>query len=357
MNTQRKNWIKWAVGLAFLGLVALFPFLPIPVPGILPRDLNHPGTLLLLVTCFINIGLALTYRLLLGVTGLLSFGHALFFGAGAYSFGIILDQFGLPVVWAILLSLIFGLALSMLVGAIALRVSGIPFAMVTLAFGHAGAVLVTMNSTVTGGEEGLNITQELRDQDLAFATADARFPFWIALSVVVVVFLILALVEHSRAGHVATAIRENELRVNVLGLKPYVVKWIMFVAAGSLASVIGTLFIFTQRVVSTTQVKAELTIAVLLMAVLGGLGSKWGAVIGAFVYTILNNRLIELSNSEFIASLPDFLRIPLKEPTFILGVLFILVVLFLPGGIQGGIDKLTASFKSMKLPEKQTQDA
>lgn len=339
---KTKKHLQWIIGGLVVVLLATFPLFPIPIPGILPGATNSPGSLDLLILCLLNVGLAATYRLLLGVTGLLSFGHALFFGAGGYVFGIMLVQYEMPFWWAVLLNFGFGVILSGITGAIALRVNGIPFAMVTLAFGQAGLVLVRKNSEITGGGEGLNITKPLQEIGMAFPIRDIKYPFWIILTVVVVVFLILTLVEHSRAGHVASAIRENELRINVLGLKPYFAKWIMFVVAGTLASTIGMAYIFAMRAMLPHSISPELTISVLLMVVLGGLGSKWGAVIGAFLYTILNNRLIALSSSDFVTGLPDFLRIPLKEPLFILGVLFILVVLFMPGGIHGAYTRAVA---------------
>jgi branched-chain amino acid transport system permease protein len=85
-------------------------------------------------------------------------------------------------------------------------------------------------------------------------------------------------------------------------------------------------------------VSADLTITVLVMVVLGGVGFRWGAIVGGVLYTLLDQRLTVLAGSDAIAGLPDILRVPLSEPLFILGVLFILVVMFLPGGIAGTVD-------------------
>ena len=85
-------------------------------------------------------------------------------------------------------------------------------------------------------------------------------------------------------------------------------------------------------------VSADLTITILVMVVLGGVGFRWGAIVGGVLYTLLDQRLTVVAGSDVVAGLPDVLRIPLSEPLFLLGVLFILVVMFLPGGIAGTID-------------------
>ncbi len=329
-----------ATGVAGMLLLILLPLLNLSLPGVLPGPTYTPGSLQLLAMCMLMAAAALTYHLLLGVAGLLSFGHALYFGAGVYGLAIILQNLDIPLLPAMGLTLLIVIVLAHVVGSISLRVSGIPFAMVTLAFAQAGSVIVGRNPEgATGGDEGLTLrTDNL--PDFLVGVVNTRNLYWLALAVLVAVFFIVTWVQSSRAGHVAAAIRENELRVRVLGLQPYLVKLLVFVVSAVLVSIIGMVFLLLQSGAVPRAMSADLTITLLVMVVLGGVGSRWGAVIGGVFYTILDQRLTTLANSEAIRTLPDVLRVPLSEPLFILGSLFILVVLFLPGGLTGTAQRL-----------------
>lgn len=336
----RTRVLKWAIGAAAVTLLVMLPLLNISIPGVLPGPTYTPGTLQLMAMCMLIAALALSYHLLLGVAGLLSFGHALYFGAGIYGLGIVLQQWNLPLLPAMGVTLLISIVLAHVVGSISLRVTGIPFAMVTLAFAQAGSVLVRKDpGGTTGGDEGLTLNTENVPAFLV-GVFNTQNLYWLALAVLLVVFAVVTWAERSRAGHVAAATRENELRVRVLGLRPYVVKLIMFVVAASLASLVGMAYLLLQSGAVPRSVSADFTITLLVMVVLGGVGSRWGAIIGGVFYTLLDQRLTTLANSEAIASLPAVLRIPLSEPLFILGTLFILVVLFMPGGIAGFADRM-----------------
>jgi len=331
------RWVPPIIGAALVVLMAMLPLLNISVPGILPTPTYMPGTLALLSLCMVFAALALSYNLLLGSAGMLSFGHALYFGAGAYGLGIALEHFGVPLFPGIFVALIGGMVIALLTGAVAMRVSGIPFAMVTLAFAQAGSVLVRRNSEITGGEEGLGLNTEAVP-DFLIGVINTRNLYWFTLVVLVIVYLVTLWVDTSRLGHLARATRENEQRVRVLGLRPYRAKLIVFVIAGVLASLAGVAYMLLQSGTVPRAVSADLTITILVMVVLGGVGFRWGAIVGGVLYTLLDQRLTVLAGSEAIAGLPEVLRIPLSEPLFLLGVLFILVVMFLPGGIAGTID-------------------
>lgn len=332
---------RWIWAALLVAALAVLPFVPVELPGIMPGAFTKPGTLQLLSLCLVFAGLALTYHVLFGVTGLLSFGHTLYFAIGAYGLGLVLEHASLDLLPAIGLTVVAALVAAVVLGAISLRVTGISFAMVTLAFGQAGTVLIQRNSTVTGGEEGLTLATEHVPTWL-LGVVNTKHIYWIALALVVLVFLAIGWFEQSRAGHAAKAVRENELRVRVLGLPPYPIKLIALVIGSTLAAVIGMLYLVLQSGTTPRAASSDLTLTVLVMVVLGGVGSRWGAVVGAVVYTILDQRLTELAGSDAIAALPPVLRIPLSEPLFLLGTLFILVVLFLPGGIVGLADRIGA---------------
>ena len=334
---RKGAYLPFIVGAALVVLMALLPLLNISIPGILPGATYTPGSLALLSLCMVYAALALSYNLLLGTSGMLSFGHALYFGAGAYGLGLVLKLLEVPLAFGIPLSLLGGLVIAAFTGSVAMRVSGIPFAMVTLAFAQAGSVLVRRNQQVTGGEEGLRLPVELVP-DWLVGVVNTRNLYWVCLAALVVIYLVVLWVDRSRLGHLAQATRENELRVQVLGLRPYSAKLIVFVVAALCASLAGIAYMLLQSGTQPSSVGADLTITVLVMVVLGGVGFRWGAIVGGVLYTILDQRLKVLARSEWIDALPGWLHIPLSEPLFLLGVLFILVVMFLPGGIAGTID-------------------
>lgn len=334
-----RRFVPAIVGVALVVVMAILPLLNLSLPGILPGPTYTPGSLALLSLCMVFAALALSYNLLLGSAGMLSFGHALYFGAGAYGLGIILENSGIPLWPGVFLGLIGGLAIALVTGAVAQRVSGIPFAMVTLAFAQAGSLLVRRNAQVTGGEEGLSLNTD-NVPDFLVGVVNTRNLYWLCLAVLVLVYLVALWVDRSSLGHLARATAENDLRVRVLGLRPYVAKLIVFVIAGGMAAVAGVAYFLLQSGTVPRAVSADLTITVLVMVVLGGVGFRWGAIVGGVLYTLLDQRLTVLARSDAIASLPAILRIPLSEPLFLLGVLFILVVMFLPGGIAGTVDAL-----------------
>ncbi|GEP46636.1 branched-chain amino acid ABC transporter permease [Microbacterium saccharophilum] len=329
--------LPFVIGAALVVVMAVLPLLDISLPGILPGPTYTPGSLALLSLCMVFAALALSYNLLLGTAGMLSFGHALYFGAGAYGLGIALKYFEVPLWPGILIALVGGLLIAVVTGAVSMRVAGIPFAMVTLAFAQAGSVLVRRNQQVTGGEEGMRLPVAQVPEWLV-GVVNTRNLYWFALIVLVIVYLVVLWVDRSRLGHLAEATRENELRVQVLGLRPYTAKLIVFVVAAGCAALAGIAYMLLQSGTQPSAVGADLTITVLVMVVLGGVGFRWGAIVGGVLYTILDQRLTALARAEWIETLPDVLRIPLSEPLFLLGVLFILVVMFLPGGIAGTVD-------------------
>ena len=326
--------LRLLVVLGLVVLLAVLPLVDLSVPGVLPGATYTPGTLQLMALALVFASLALTYHVIFGVAGLLSFGHALYLAIGAYGLGVVLERTDLGLVPAMLLTLLVGAVVALVLGAVGLRVGGISFAMVTLAFAQAGSVLIRRNSDVTGGEEGLRL-DTTHVPDALVGVADTRNLYWVALVLLVVVFALVTWFERSRAGHVAAATRENELRVRVLGLRPFAVKLLAFVTGSVLAVVVGMVYLLLQSGATPRIASADFTLTILVIVVLGGLGSRWGAVVGGIVYTLLDQRLTTLAASDAVESLPAVLSVPLGEPLFILGTLFILVVLFVPGGLVG----------------------
>jgi branched-chain amino acid transport system permease protein len=332
-RTPTGRFLRLAIPLAILLVLIFLPWMGFAIPGVLPGAVNSPGSMQLLALCLVTAGIALSYDVLFGRTGLLSFGHALFVGAGAYLAAIALGKWGAGLGLAILLVLAAGIALPLLVGAISLRVKGIAFAMVTLAFAQAVAITVLRNpGGVTGGEEGLSLNRSALPAFL-IGVLNAPYRYWLALAFCVFCVLVVAWLTASRTGHAWAAVRENEARVEVLGLSAYRAKLLAVVVGGFL----GTLGGFVQLIIvggaNPHLLSTEFTLSLLVMVVLGGAGSRWGPLIGGVLYVLLDNRLQELSTSQTIAELPAVLRVPLSQPVFVLGLLFVLVVYFAPGGI------------------------
>lgn len=350
LTGRRRPLVRVLGPLGLVVLLACLPLLNISIPGVLPGATYTPGTLHLLALAWVMAAVALSYHLLFGVAGLLSFGHALYFGLGAYGLGIVMRELEVGLVPAAALTLLAAVVMSAVLGAVSLRVTGIPFAMVTLAFAQATYVWVRRDpERVTGGEEGLRLPTE-HVPDFFVGVADTRNLYWLALAVLVVAYLLTAWVQNSRAGHVAEAVRENELRVRVLGMQPFLVKLAIFVSASVIAALVGMVHLLLNSGAVPHVVSAEFTISLLLMVVLGGVGSRWGAVAGAILYVLLNQRLTVLAGGAWVEGLPAVLRIPLSEPLFILGTLFVLVVLFLPGGLAGTVARMRARSGGRRRP-------
>ncbi|HTF09473.1 MAG TPA: branched-chain amino acid ABC transporter permease [Asanoa sp.] len=310
--------------LVALVVAAVLPYFRLPLPGILDGAFNSAGNLQLLATCLVFGGLAASYDLLFGRTGLLSFGHALYFAAGIYGTDVLVTKAGLPLWQAAVFALVGSTTLAALLGAIALRTAGIAFAMVTLAFAQVGAILVARDfGGLTGGEEGLPIGGAGLP-DFLVGVANTVNLYWLALAYVTVVVFVVARVAGSPTGRVLAGLRDDERRVGVLGLDPYRYKLVAFILAGGLAALGGIVYVLVVGGASPHVTSSELTLSLLVMVVLGGPGTRWGPVIGGILYMYLDNRLTNLATD-----LPG----PLSQPLFVLGAIFILAVYFFPGGL------------------------
>jgi branched-chain amino acid transport system permease protein len=326
--------LSLGVPAVLLGVLAFVPTLPLDIPVVFAGPLDSPGTLGLLALCLLFAGVALTYDLLFGFTGLLSFGHALYFAIGVYVMAIALTKWEWSLWQAAAITAAVGIVVPLLLGGVSLRVGGIAFAMVTLAFAQAGQVLVQKNPDgLTGGEEGLGLNSDALP-DFFVGVLNAKYLYWLALGYAALVFLVVRFAVASSPGHVWQAIRENERRVEVIGLRPFGFKLIAFVLASFLATLGGIVWLVVVGTGASPQVTtANFTLTLLVMVVIGGTGTRYGALLGGFLYTLLDLRLGSFAGSSQVQDLPTVIRTPLSEPLFILGTLFILLVFFVPGGL------------------------
>jgi len=332
---SRRTVADYVWPLAVFAALALVPQLHISIPKLFDQSISSPGTLQLLAACVLFGALALTYDIQFGYTGLLSFGHALYIAIGVYLSNIAITDWHWNFWVAILFTMGVAFVLATVLGSVSLRVGGIAFAMVTLAFAQAGAVLALKNPHHwTHGEEGLGA--DYTKLPHAFVgILNTKNLYWLALAFLAAVFFVVRWTAESSPGRVWQAIRENEMRVEVLGMRPHLYKLQAFVLSSTLAAAGGIVYMLLYNGSTLGVTQPNFTLTLLLMVVIGGAGSRWGAVLGGILYTYLNNRLVAVGSSSTVEGLPHVLRTPLSQPLFLLGTIFILIVFFLPGGIAG----------------------
>jgi branched-chain amino acid transport system permease protein len=271
---------------------------------------------------------ALSLELLVGTTGLVSLGHAAFFGIAAYVTGLASPEAEAGSLLILLpLAVLAAGGYALLVGALSLRTKGVYFIMVTLAFAQM-AYYVFHDTPVGGGSDGMYLT--LRPAlNAGIATLidldNARHMYFFALGALVVTFALLAMLQRSRFGHALAGIRINEQRMRAAGFETYWYKLAAFVLAGMLAGVAGFLMAAKNGVVNPEMLSWHESGAVLLMIILGGLGSLRGAVIGAAAFVLLK---------EFYSSEALFGAFAARWQ-LTLGMTMIFFVALLPNGLIG----------------------
>jgi branched-chain amino acid transport system permease protein len=273
----------------------------------------------LLIEVFILGIYALSYDLLLGVTGLLSFGHAMFFGVGAYTIGIALKSFNLPLPTTLVLVIVAGIAQALLFSIVLPRVKGITFALVTLGFAAVFDIVIQSHelNAIAGGDVGL---QNMPKPDF-LSPADQRLTFYVvALVCAALAYFFYQRFVDSPTGRVCVAIRENEQRAKMLGYNTFYFKLSALIVSGITAALAGALHALYQPIVSPTIASLGYTVNALLMILIGGVGTLSGALVGAAVFRLM----------QFFLD-----RIFGESSSFILGVVYVALVLFVPYGIVG----------------------
>jgi branched-chain amino acid transport system permease protein len=313
-------------------VLALAPFTTRNLGGLLPGPINSAGSLQLLALMFVAAATAVTLDVMFGYTGLLSFGHALYFGFGCYSTVVLSNIESLGFAKGLPLALVLSFVVALVGNAASLRLTGIGFSMATLALAQALYIGVERGFLRSGGEVGVTFGFGVLPSPFV-GIANTRNAYWLALALLVVVYAVCWLAVRSEAGHVWQAIRENSLRTRVLGYDVYRFQLGAGTLAGTLAAGCGAVYAVVMGGANPSIVVLGYSLSLVLMVVLGGRGVLWGAVLGGFLYTYLNQRLTALSDSGAVSGLPDVIQKPLSQPNFILGALFVLIILFLPGGL------------------------
>jgi len=274
MDAARRARIAWGIGLAFL--------VAVPFIGIYPIFMMN-------ALCFAIFACA--FNLLLGFTGLLSFGHAAYFAAAAYATGWLVRSAGWSPELGVLAGTAIAAATGLVVGAIAIRRQGIYFAMITLAMAQM-VYFVFLQAPFTGGEDGLQGVPRGSLFGL-IPLADDRVMYFVVLAVFVAVFLFVIRVVHSPYGQVLKAIRENEARAISLGYNVDRYKLLAFVLSTALAGLAGSLKTLVLGFATLSDAHWSLSGEVVLMTLLGGMGTFAGPVLGAFTIIGLQNFLAD----------------------------------------------------------------
>jgi branched-chain amino acid transport system permease protein len=338
-DTPRSRILAAVLVAILLGLL-LAPFL---FPG--TRSLNVAAKVMVFIL------LVASYDLLLGYTGIVSFAHTMFFGIGGYGVGIAAAKLG-PTWGSLALGSIAALALSALlafaVGLLSLRVRAIFFAMVTLAVASFFQILASQLSGLTGGEDGLNYrlpevllpgTKFLEAPVLGVDITGRVVSYYLVFAVALALFLLLLRIVNSPFGRVLLSIRENEFRAEAIGTRTVFYRTAANCIAALVATVAGILYAIWLRYTGPdTTLSFNIMIDILLMVVIGGMGTMYGAVLGATLFVVAQNYLQDLMKlaSDALQGIPLLPNLLHPDRWLLwLGVLFILCVYYFPTGIVG----------------------
>ncbi len=275
---------------------------------------------------------AVALDILLGFAGLLSFGHAAFWGGSAYTTGLVAVHLGVPFPLAVIAGAVFAMLLALPIGYLSVRRSGIYFAMVTLAFAQMVYFLANQWRDVTGGENGLQAVPKTFF-GIEQVETDSFFFYYAALPMILLGMWAAWRIVHSPFGRVLVAIRDNPPRARALGYDVERYKVMAFVLSAGLAGLAGGLFAISHGFVSLQEVNWTTSGKVVLITVLGGIGTLWGGILGAGIIIVLEDQLAS-SGFEGIG--------------IITGTVFVVVVLLFRRGVWGTLRHLAVSRRQKK---------
>lgn len=303
--------------------------------GILIAALIAPAVLypvlLMKILCFALFACA--FNLLIGFTGLLSFGHAAFFGGASYFAGHALKVWGMPTEIGILMGTVFAAVIGLIIGGLAIRRQGIYFTMITLALAQM-LFFVFLQAPFTGGEDGLQSIPRGSLLGLLDLKNDIVM-YYVVLAIVIAAFLFIVRIIHSPFGQVLKAIRENEARAISLGYDVERYKLLAFVISAALAGLAGSTKAVVLGFGTLTDVHWSMSGLVVLMTLVGGLGTLVGPVVGAIVIIALENKLGDFGT--WLASITniEWFNTIGESVTMVTGLIFVICVLAFRRGIIG----------------------
>jgi len=373
----------WLLFIAFSAVVLTAPILLEPFGAAYPDLLQK----------FAIFGIfAIGFNILFGLTGYLSFGHAAFLGVGSYASVWMFKLFTMNVIPAVLFSVLIAGIFALMIGFVSLRRSGIYFSIVTLAFAQMSYNLAySVLTPITNGETGLQVRQlapadrgpdyvlNLRDEDIrlvdqAFGISEHGIPitnlfglkmsgypgFYFCAIMLIIAFFIAMRISRSNFGMILKAIKSNQNRLNYTGIntRPYLLT--AFVISGMYAGLAGALLAVTDPLAGAERMQWTASGEVVLMTILGGAGTLLGPVLGAGLIKYLEN-IFSAINDTILEGVFDFMPAGLQEIFvtvtgmfvgdgwhFTLGLLFMLIVIFLPGGAMEGLTRIAGLFRRKK---------
>jgi branched-chain amino acid transport system permease protein len=330
---ERLPWLRLAV-------LALAALVPIVVPSFQVLDL--------VAKIAIFAALVASYDIVPGYTGIVSFGHAMFFGFGAYAVALAVGRLGAPTYGHLALGLLAGVVVSAvvaaLIGVFSLRVKAIFFAMITLAFAEFALILGVQLTWLTGGEDGISprlpgVLAVACDGGtvLGVPVTGRTVTYYAVLAVVTSLFAVMARFIASPVGRVLQAVRDNDLRAEALGYRTFVYQLLASSFGSVVAAVLGGCYAAWVRYVNPESVLGtHLMLDVLLMVIIGGIGTLWASIIGAAVLLGAQQLLPGLRGVAAAVFADSALLQRLTERWLLyFGILFILVVFFFPKGVVG----------------------
>ena len=297
------------------GVALLFLFLPLIFSG--------GFSLSMLSQMGIMIIFALSYNMLLGQTGLLSFGHAVYFGLGAFVTAHAINfveagTFGLPISFMPLVGGMTGLFFSLILGFVTTRRPGTPFAMISLGIAEMVAASALMFTTFFGGEGGI-VTNRTAGGAIWGVSYGPQIQVYFLIAVWCFVSMALMFaITRTPLGRIANAVRDNPERAQFIGYNPTRVRWLMMSLAGFFAGIAGALATINYEIITAEALGLMASGNVVLMAFIGGIGQFWGPMIGAVLVTWLQSALSNFTQAWLLY----------------FGLLFLLIILFSPGGIS-----------------------
>lgn len=359
MQTKRNFWMQTLKDNA--GLILLFIFL-IAFPFILgaltdssPYGVPRGDRMIMrgesvrwqavLIEVYIFSILAMSYNLMFGFTGVISFGHALFFGLGGYILGLVLEYTQIDNTLALFVALAIALVVSALVGlfigVVSLRLRGVYFAIFTLAVAEMGFIFFSRFS-YTRAEDGFAISE----LPVWIDPTQSRLNFYyLALILFVLTFLFIRRLVNSPTGAVLKAVRENEDRAQALGYHTLRFKLLSIILAGMLAAVAGMLQVLLNKKVGPEILSLSYTVDPLLMTIIGGIGTLSGPVIGAAGLHLLDTFL-----RDAVFTVGDLTIDFASFWGLVLGLIFIVVVMVFPQGVVGTLSRWRNNQRKAPLP-------
>lgn len=296
---------------------------------VFPLVFDSRSTMILVSQMFILGVFAMSYDILLGYTGIISFGHAMFFGLGSYATAIMMKQWDntLGVLFlAVLVTVGLAFVISLFIGFLSLRLKATFYAMITLAFAELFFIVAEKWRSLTQGNDGFTFSiPKLLNDRLTF--------YYVACIFMVVMYLCLRRFIESPVGKVLVAVRENEQRTESLGYQVVHYKIIANIVAGVSASLAGIMYALSIKFVNTSVFAVDKTVDALLMTIVGGVGTLFGPLLGSVIIQYAHESLTELAKVHWI----------FERWLILFGIIYILIVMFFPKGIVGTIQEKWAA--------------